>query len=274
MNRADYATLTRLRSAIGLADSDTTDNALLARFIRAASGMMSAHCHRTFHPYVATHSFDYGEDAYAYALEVHDDLLEVTTLTNGDGVVVTAGQYVLSPRNVYPKWRLELKKSSGVTFTYSSDMESAITLSGVWGYHEEYPTCWQAASTLNGAIVSITATSVPVAAGTAYDLNQYVLCDSEQMKVTAIATNTLTVERGVNGTTAATHLTAAALKTFVPMADIEAACIGLATWLYRNRDVMAERIQFLDGSQIVTNEAPSHLRAVLDRYVKTRSYAL
>ena len=60
-------------------------------------------------------------------------------------------------------------------------------------------------SDLNGAISSTSATSVVVDDGTDFEVGQNIKADSEEMTITAISTHTLTVVRGVNGTTAATH---------------------------------------------------------------------
>ena len=60
-------------------------------------------------------------------------------------------------------------------------------------------------SDLNGAITSTSATSIVVDDGTDFEVNQNIKVDYEEMTITAISSNTLTVVRGVNGTTAATH---------------------------------------------------------------------
>ena len=60
-------------------------------------------------------------------------------------------------------------------------------------------------SDLAAAISSTSATSISVDDGTDFEVNQNIKVDNEEMTVTNIASNTLTVVRGVNGTTAATH---------------------------------------------------------------------
>ena len=60
-------------------------------------------------------------------------------------------------------------------------------------------------SDLAAAISSSSATSISVDDGTDFEVNQNIKVGSEEMTVTNIASNTLTVVRGVNGTTAATH---------------------------------------------------------------------
>ena len=59
---------------------------------------------------------------------------------------------------------------------------------------------------LDGAISSTTATSVPVTSAVDLKVHDTILVGTEEMHITAISTNTLTVERGYNGTTAATQL--------------------------------------------------------------------
>ena len=59
---------------------------------------------------------------------------------------------------------------------------------------------------LAAAISSTSATSFSVDDATDIEANQNILVGSEEMTVTNIASNTLTVIRGVNGTTAATHI--------------------------------------------------------------------
>ena len=60
-------------------------------------------------------------------------------------------------------------------------------------------------SLLNGAITSTSATSIVVDQGGDFENNQNIKVDSEEMTITNISGNSLTVARGVNGTTAATH---------------------------------------------------------------------
>ena len=60
-------------------------------------------------------------------------------------------------------------------------------------------------SDLAAAITSTSATSISVDDGTDFEVNQNIKVGSEEMTITNISSNTLTVVRGVNGTTAATH---------------------------------------------------------------------
>ncbi len=66
-------------------------------------------------------------------------LLTVTTLTNGDGAVITSGYYTKWPVNGPPYTRLILKASSPYSWTYSTDPEEAISVVGTWGFSTACP---------------------------------------------------------------------------------------------------------------------------------------
>lgn len=69
----------------------------------------------------------------------------------------------------------------------------------------------KAATTLSSAIADTTTTSVSVASAAAINAGSVIIVDTEQMYVSSVSTNTLTVIRGYNGTTAATHSSGAAV---------------------------------------------------------------
>ncbi len=69
-------------------------------------------------------------------------------------------------------------------------------------------------STLSGSINS-SVTSLNVADGTQFLTSEIIRIDSEEMQVTGIATNTLTITRAFNGTTAASHTTGATVSGIV-----------------------------------------------------------
>jgi len=69
-------------------------------------------------------------------------------------------------------------------------------------------------STLTSSITNST-TSVPVADGTQFIAAEVIRIDNEQMLIASIATNTLTVSRAYGGTTAASHLSGAAVRGII-----------------------------------------------------------
>ncbi len=70
------------------------------------------------------------------------------------------------------------------------------------------PTAVDAVQTGSGVIGSNSSTSLTVASGANFAVNEYIQVRSEVMKITGISTNTLTVTRAQNGTTAISTIAA------------------------------------------------------------------
>ena len=90
---------------------------------------------------------------------------------------------------------------------------------------------------------------------------QTVLVDSEQLYITAISGNTLTVERGVNGTTAATHSGGAALTRYDYPELVVQACLDVAKLTFRNRDLGPASV--IGSGEMAMTTAESEVRSVL-----------
>lgn len=90
-----------------------------------------------------TRRFDAIRDVEGLTLTLDHDLISITTLTNGNGTVISSGSYILEglggERNTAPYRTIRLKPSSGLSWTYTTDPENAITLLGRWGYSTAAP---------------------------------------------------------------------------------------------------------------------------------------
>lgn len=132
-----YVTAALVRAYLGTTSSgdDTLITALGAR----AQAAIDTYCHRTFEADTnTTRYFDaVGPHIAGPVLYLDRDLCAVNTVTNGDGTAVTA--YVTEPRNDTPYYALRLKSTAGVTWTYSTDWERAIAISGKWAYSTSAP---------------------------------------------------------------------------------------------------------------------------------------
>ena len=83
--------------------------------------------------------------------------------------------------------------------------------------------------------------------------------------------STLTVRRGVNGTTAATHSSGATIYVYKPMEEVVHAVKRLAAWLYAQRDApFTKQIQVIGGEKTITipEAAPVDVRAIALRYMR------
>jgi len=66
-------------------------------------------------------------------------LCAITTVTNGDGVVVAAGERTTIPRNSTPYYGIRLLSDSGVTWTYDDEWMDAISVTGRWAWSTTAP---------------------------------------------------------------------------------------------------------------------------------------
>lgn len=220
-----YCTLDDLKAELG--ETGTANDARLSRYIAQASRDIESETGRTFIPVTATKYFDAPNDGGRLFL-VYEDLLTLTTLTDDTGTI-TSTYYWLYPLNMSPKHTVMLDVSAlGRGFEYDDDPNRAITIAGVWGVCDDYQST---GLTLGAAIASTTATSVQLS-GAGCKVGWTLLVDSEAMHVSAVSGNMATVQRGANGTTAATHLISTVVYRYVVPADIELATLELA--MYHN----------------------------------------
>lgn len=116
----------------------TSDDALGAALCTRAQAEIENYCRRKFEGTTATRYYDVPEDD---TLWLDEDLLTVTTLTNGDGNAIASTQYVLLPNNTTPKYAIRLRATASVSWETSvtTGDEKAITVLGSWGFSASPP---------------------------------------------------------------------------------------------------------------------------------------
>ena len=215
--RGEYTTVEEVRTEY-LDIAGNSDDATMLKFIRSVSREIDSHAGWFFYPFIETRYFDVGVGARGNSLYFDAPLLAVTTLTNGDTNVITSTQYVFSPRNPNdsPKWKLQLLTSAGVNWEYGDDPQNAVTLLGVWGYHEHYDDAWQNVGTIGTAAgINSSVTTFDLTAGHSVKAGQLLKCETEFIYVGTRDGDTVSdLVRGVNGSTAASHATASALEAW------------------------------------------------------------
>lgn len=280
---ADLLTVDAIKRLTDIGADNVADDDVLQLLIGAASSLVEQYTGRSFVPLWQTRRFDaHGDHITTTTLNVDRDLLEVSVLTNGDGVEIAPADYLLVPYDDYPKHAVSLRGTSIVTFTWEDDWRAAISAQGVWGYHEDWTHAWvDTLDTVQNNPLTAQATAITVANADGVDARGiaprfevlgYYRIENEVVQARSVnsVTNTLTVLRGVLGTTAVQHAQNTAISRYLVMGDIELAAQALTTWLYRNKDKMGERYQFLDGTQLVLNEAPKHIALTLNGYRRLR----
>ena len=147
--------------------------------------------------------------------------------------------------------------------------QQTLTILGTWGWQDDKTSL----STVD-AIGSTTSTSVSVSSGSGTYVGDSIVVDSEQMYVTAVSGNNLTVIRGVNGTTAATHSGGAAYYRWKYPADVVQVALEVSRTYWRSRDA-GVATTFGTGEMQITspqNEERMALRK-LNHYLNRRETA-
>lgn len=133
-----YTTNTALKTYLGLTTSG--DDTLLTTLIANAQAAIDKHCRQTFEAEDdSTRYFDAMADVDGPDLYLDAPLCAITTITNGDGTTVAGTKYVTAPRNSTPWWKLTLKTNAGISWTYSTTPENAISIEGKWAYSASAP---------------------------------------------------------------------------------------------------------------------------------------
>ena len=232
-----YNDLTRIKQSVLEGGSSTTWDTELLNWLITASRMIDNHCNRTFYVETAT---KYWPGSWQLFI---DDILSVTSFKldeDGDGtfeITMAATDYQLHPFN-RPSKDLAKIDPNGNYSGFASGIPKGVEIIGSWGYGDgQSATPYvDSGDDLAAAITSTTATTFTVDAGTNFGAGQTILIDSEQMYIESISSNTLTIKRGVNGTTAATHTISTTIYIFQYPALVEGACLIQAVRWHHRRE--------------------------------------
>lgn len=230
-----YASRDELKRRLG--DSLTTSDAIYKSVQEGVARAFDDELGRTFRIYTALR---YTKAACPELVLLDADLLSLTLLrTDLIGLRTydwtwAVTDYDLNPDNAAidraPYW--EIRRRPFVTKWFPVGVAQGVEVTGKWGYWEDLAS----GGTLGAAIVSTSATSITLTSGHSIESLHTILIDSEQMYVTATTATTATVERGANGTTAATHLNAAAVQFYRYPPSITEASLIQASRIFRRKD--------------------------------------
>ncbi len=239
-----------------------TDVAPITRVINAASQRIDNYMGRSFGVRTETHTYDIGRGALrtdaltpsgneiidfpdywssklsgAGIIRLADWLVSATTVTaytgtaRGASATLSEGisnDFLLEPYNTSPKTLIKLQEETTKSFDAG---QQTLTILGEWGWQNDKSSI----STVD-AIGSTSSTSVSVSSGSTTYVGDTIVVDTEQMYVSAVSGNNLTVIRGVNGTTAATHSGGATYYRWIYPEDVSQAALDIARTYWRSRD--------------------------------------
>lgn len=281
-----YTTLGACRRQLKLDAAATQDDEEIADLIVDASQVVEDYCGYNFDPRIETRYFD--GDVGQFNPEIYlagEALLAVTTILNGDGTTISGSNYMLLPRGEYPKDRIRLALGNYWTgsnpydssascgtpvLIHSAYAEDSIAVTGVWGFHRDYSRAWRDTGlTLTAAITTTTDDSITVSAEGVLDVGNLLQIESEWLVVTGPIDNTahaltFDVERGVNGSTAATHATSTPVYVWRVESVIEKATRMLVAAQFRAKDNATGEVMSISGMGTVsTRDVPQKVKDAL-----------
>jgi hypothetical protein len=240
--------------------SDNASDRWFADHLPIAAQMIEDYCGQNFDDRLESHNFSGIIPMIDPLLSLQEfPLLLATGVTNGDGSAVDSANYVVLPKNATPKTDIRL----AVNYFWNSPSSpqilndayaiDAIQIDGHYGFHRNYARAWKRI-TLTATVADATTEDLTISAvvGTRFDVGSVLrlggLPTSEQVRVTGpIATTeeedsdlikvatTITVERGINNTTATAQATSA-IDVWVPETTIELATRMLIVAMHAGRN--------------------------------------
>lgn len=137
-----YTTVANLKTYLGITGG--TDDILLASLISRAQKKIDSDVGFTFEASAdATRKFTVGVDTEGDTLTLDTWLCSITSIiTNADAtspVTLTASEYVTEPRNTTPYYAIRILSSSTNTWTYTTNPENGVTVTGKWAWSTTAP---------------------------------------------------------------------------------------------------------------------------------------
>lgn len=249
---------------------DANTQAYLKRLIMEVSGAIARKHNRAFVPYDDTKTMRRGyvrdnlwREAYEYRIEMEDDTLSLSSVT-WIGTSLTSAQYRLANENTHPNWEIAIDIDA-ISTIYPADFDESVQVAGTFGYNRDPDNMWKdSGKTVSGAI-GATVTTVTVSDGTVFGVYQYIKIESEYMLITDISTNDLTVERGVNGSTAASHASTTAVYQYQQTYEIEQEARRLAIRNFHLRGGLNDPKSFAIGPETAIEIDPNDVKIVVSR---------
>lgn len=246
-----YADLTTLKSSSFLDISATTANDVYLRILlETAARAIDNHCNRSFYCWEGTRYYDGFGDMFL----CEDDILSITTLKtddNADGTYensyTAVEDYLLYPLNKYPKLWAEISSRTSREFlSFANGVKKGIEIVGVFGYGDgESATPYKDSGAVvnTGNITSSALThALATGKGASFGVGQTIRIGTEQLYITGISTDTLTWERGINGTTAAAHTAADVIYIYKYPDTVKLACLIQTMRWWKRKDSAFENV--------------------------------
>jgi len=273
MGFGSYCNIADIKGVLGI--TSTTDDTVMRKIAESASRSIDQYCNRHFYTQTATRYFDGAVRLWlpdllsinASGLKTDEDGDATFENTFATTDYILYGHGIEDTLNVLPYTRLEINLN-GDYGSFASGVKKGVQIAGIWGYGDGISATPYIVDTTTSEALDTSETGVDVTSVTNLSAGQVILADSEQMYIYSISTLTLTVERGVNGTTSATHDTAKSIYIYQYSSDIRQACIDLSVAQYemrnKNKGLQSERIGDYSWTVAGTSLGKGAVETILD----------
>lgn len=226
-----YASLAEVQAAMDrTGDGDESE---LERVAERVSRAFDDETHRVFYSYLDTRYFD---TRGGRVLFIDDDLVSVTTLKvdgSNDGSfeeTLTEGltnDFVLAPFNESAKTMIELRPGGSRNAWPWGSLR--VEVDGIFGFgaETELP-----GDTVRNAPLTAAGLTLDVADGTLFSVGQTLVIEDEQVYISGISTNALTITRAANGTIAAEYAQDTVISRVKYHEVVNAAVVAQSTRLF------------------------------------------
>lgn len=126
-----YPVVAQLALHMGRSLDSPRDDDVLA----AARAFVERYTDRVFVAVAGTKKFRSPHRIGLRYLQLRCDLCTITSITNGDGTVLSAGDYFTHPSDTPPYDHIEIEKSAGIYWV----LDQPILIEGTWGFSVDCP---------------------------------------------------------------------------------------------------------------------------------------
>ena len=259
----------------------TGDNELLKATIEEASGELIAALGRIPLPYVETLTLreKYLRDSHLwreageYLLTTPQDVLAITTLTWIGTVLTAVTQYRLGDENSQPNREIAIDVNA-LSDIFPNTFSESVDIAAIWGYVPHYDTtAWKDSgqNVPTGTMTSdATVTTMTPDDNSAIEVGDYLRMETEVVFVTANISNTVTMERGALGTTAAVHAITVDIEQFQQLPDIRGAAREIAVYKYLSKDRVGGRVTVFDGGSVIVEDIDPSVQRTIKRHRRVK----
>lgn len=303
---SSYATLAQAEADLKFDGLTTTalevvsGKAYLIQALEFVSARIDQICGQGFAPFIETRPYDVTQryiDRWRNQLILDRPLLEAievhvagTLLTQWDGLIYADRpnyDYMTYPHGATPATALQGLQNNlawipllNYGWSISAAM-SAISVNAIWGFRTRYTEeGWlTSGATVQDNPLSSSATTITVSSAAPFSPGQLLRIGTEYISVSAVTDNTsptpdtLTVQRGVRGSTAAAHSQNAAIEIFQPEPNIVRATLRWANYLYQRRAVYEAVTINANNTyaSVFPQDAPEEVWNILEQYINIQS---